>query len=378
MTIIDRYLVAVFVKVVVITFISLAGMYVVADFFGNFAELASYGKKQDGGILLLLAQYYGPRLLMFFDKTAGIIAMLAVIFAIGMLQRSNELLAVMAAGISPARIVLPLLIAAGVVSGLGVANREFGLPSVRAGLASNAQDWLGEASRKCTPRYDIRNDILIAGKSTRAKNREIESPQFRLPLEMAPWGRQISAISAFQQPADANHPTGYLLKGVKQPANLTQLPSLKQDGATVLYSPADTPWLKPDECFVVSVVSFEQLTVGGAWRQYLSTTELITGLQNRSIEPGADVRVMLHSRLIQPLLDISLVLLGLPLVLSRNSRNIFLAAGLCAVLVAVVYLVVLTCHGLGSNYLLDPLLATTIPLVVFGPLAYAVARPLWD
>jgi len=378
MTIIDRYLVAVFVKVVVITFISLAGMYVVADFFGNFAELASYGKKQDGGIFLVLAQYYGPRLLMFFDKTAGIIAMLAVIFAIGVLQRSNELLAVMAAGISPARIVLPLLIAAGVVSGLGVANREFGLPSVRAGLASNAQDWLGEASRKCTPRYDIRNDILIAGKSTRAKNREIESPQFRLPLEMAPWGRQISATSAFQQPADSNHPAGYLLKGVKQPANLTQLPSFKQDGATVLYSPADTPWLKPDECFVVSVVTFEQLTVGGAWRQYLSTWELITGLQNRSIEPGADVRVTLHSRLVQPLLDISLVLLGLPLVLSRNSRNIFLAAGLCAVLVAVVYLVVLTCHGLGSNYLLDPLLATSIPLVLFGPLAYTVARPLWD
>jgi Predicted permease YjgP/YjgQ family. len=72
------------------------------------------------------------------------------------------------------------------------------------------------------------------------------------------------------------------------------------------------------------------------------------------------------------------VLLGLPLVLSRNSRNIFLAAGLCAVLVAVVYLVVLTCHGLGSNYLLDPLLATSIPLVLFGPLAYTVARPLWD
>ncbi|MCI0359514.1 MAG: LptF/LptG family permease [Planctomycetaceae bacterium] len=378
MTIIDRYLVALFVKVVVITFISLAGVYVVADGFGNLDEFISYGKKSDDGMVWIFASYYGPRVLLFFDKTAGIIAMLAVIFAIGMLQRSNELLAIMAAGISPARVLLPLLISAGVVSGLGVANRELGLPSVRAGLASNAQDWLGEASRKCTPRYDIRNDILIVGKSTRAKNREIESPQFRLPLEMSAWGRQISAASAFQQPADANHPAGYLLKGVKQPTNLAQLPSLKQDGAVVLYSPADTPWLKPDECFVVSVVSFEQLTVGGAWRQYLSTRELIIGLQNRSIEPGADVRVTLHSRLIQPLIDISLVLLGLPLVLRRNSRNIFLAAGLCLVLVCVVYLVVLTCHGLGSNYLLDPLVATAIPLVLFGPLAYTLARPLWD
>ena len=378
MTIIDRYLVALFVKVVVISFISLAGLYVVIDGFNNLDEFISHGKKSEDGIVWVVASYYGPRVLQFFDKTTGIIAMIAVIFAIAMLQRSNELLALMAAGISPARVIMPLLVAAGVVSGLGVANREFGLPQVRNGLAKNAQDWLGEASRKCTPRYDIRNDILISGKSTRAKQREIESPQFRLPPELATWGRQITAASAFQQPANSDHPAGYLLTGVKQPANLAQLRSQPLRGERVLYSPADTPWLKSGECFVVSVVSFEQLTVGGAWRQYLSTWELITGLQNQSIEPGADVWVTLHARLIQPLLDISLVLLGLPLVLTRTSRNIFLAAGMCGGLVAVVYLVVLTCHGLGSNYLLDPLWASWIPLVLFGPIAYTLARPLWD
>jgi lipopolysaccharide export system permease protein len=378
MTIIDRYLVALFVRVVVFAFISLAGLYVVIDGFNNLDEFISHGKKSDDHIVWIVASYYGPRVLQFFDKTAGIIAMIAVIFAIAMLQRSNELLALMSAGISPARVIMPLLVAAGVVSGLGVANREFGLPSVRNGLSKNAQDWLGEASRKCTPRYDIRSDILVSGKSTRAKDREIELPQFRLPPELAAWGRQISAASAFQRPANAEHPAGYLLKGVKQPVNLARLRSQQLDGEPVLYSPADSPWLKPDECFVVSVVSFEQLTVGGAWRQYLSTYELITGLWNQSIEPGADVRVTLHARLIQPFLDISLVLLGLPLVLTRTSRNIFLAAGMCVVLVAVVYLVVLTCHGLGSNYLLDPRLATAIPLAVFGPIAYTLARPLWD
>jgi lipopolysaccharide export system permease protein len=378
MTIIDRYLVALFVKVVVISFISLAGLYVVIDGFNNLDEFISHGKKSEDGMVWVVASYYGPRVLQFFDKTAGIIAMIAVIFAIAMLQRSNELLALMAAGISPARVIMPLLVAAGIVSGLGVANREFGLPRVRNGLAKNAQDWLGEASRKCTPRYDIRNDILISGKSTRAKLREIESPQFRLPPELKTWGRQITAASAFQQPANGDHPAGYLLTGVKQPANLAQLRSQQLRGEIVLYSPADTPWLKPGECFVMSVVSFEQLTVGGAWRQYLSTRELLTGLHNQSIEPGADVRVTLHSRLIQPLLDVSLVLLGLPLVLTRTNRNIFVAAGMCVVLVAVVYLVVLTCHGLGSNYLLDPLWATWIPLVLFGPIAYTLARPLWD
>jgi len=376
MTTIDRYLIALFFKVVVITFISLAGLYVVIDVMGNLDELSSHGSRS--GYLAVMIDYYGPRVLQFFDKTAGIIALLAVVFAIGMLQRRNELLAVMAAGISPARVILPLLLAAGCISLLGVANREFGLPRVRSSLARNWQDWAGEASRKCTPRYDIRTDVLISAKSTRSKTRELEQPQFRLPPEMSDWGRQISAASAFQLSASAEHPAGYLLKGVKQPARLGQHASLRQDDRVVLYSPADTPWLAADECFVASMVSFEQLAVGGNWKQYMSSWELLSGLWSQTIEPGADVRVILHARLLQPLIDGSLVLLGLPLVLARGGRNIFLAAGMCVVMVAGVYLVVLTCHGLGSNYLLDPRLATAIPLAVFGPIAYTLARPIWD
>lgn len=378
MTTIDRYLVAFFIRVVVVAFVSLVGLYIVIDFFVNSGEFLSYGQKTEGGVIAVLARYYGPRTLQFFDKTAGIIAMLAVMYSLAVLRSSNELTALMSAGVAPSRVLLPLLVSAGVVSGLGVVNREFGLPLVRGSLARNAQDWLGESSRKCTPRYDIRTDILISGKSTRAKNREIELPQFRLPLELHAWGRQIAAASAVHQPATAEHPAGYRLMGVKQPANLAELSSHSLHGERVLYSPADTPWLKPGECFVASVVTFEQLTVGGAWKKYMSSWELIAGLQNQAIEPGADVKVTLHSRLVQPLLDISLVLLGLPLVLTRANRNIFVAAGMCVVLMAVLYLVVLTCHGLGSNYLLNPLLATWIPLVVFGPLAYTIARPLWD
>lgn len=378
MKIIDRYLVLLFAKVLVVCFVSLVGLLIVVDMFANLDELWSYGRRHEGGFGMVLAEYYGPRCLQFFDKTAGILAMISVVFVISILQRTNEMTALVAAGISRARVLLPLMLAACFVSWLGVANREFGLPRVRASLARNAQDWMGDHSKKCTPKYDLRTDILISGKSTLAKNRKIEEPLFRLPTEFAAWGRQISADAAYEQPANSDHPAGYLLRGVKLPANLPQLTSQKLDEQIVLYSPADSPWLKPDECFVASVVTFEQLTIGGAWKNYLSSYELVTGIRGRVIEPGADVRVTLHARLVQPLLDFSLVLLGLPLVLTHTSRNIFLAAGRCGGMVALLYFVMLTCHGLGSNYLLDPTLAAWIPLVVFGPVAFAWARPIWD
>lgn len=377
MTTIDRYLLILFFKVLTICFVSLVGLYIVIDFMNNLEEFLTYLKHPKGGPYVLV-EYYGPRALQFFDKTAGMLAMIAVVFAITMLQRTSELTSLMAAGIAPARVMRPLLMAAVFVSALGVANREFGLPAVRDSLSRNAQTWLGESARKCTPRYDIRTDILIAGKATRGKHRQIEEPQFQLPSELAAWGRQISAKAAFQEPASERHPAGYLLTGVTQPANLAQLSSAALEGELVLLSHSDTSWLKPGECFVVSMVPFEQLTIGGAWRNNLSSYELIVGLYNETIEPGADIRVLLHKRLLQPLVDFSLVLLGIPLVLTRGSRNIFLAAGLCAGLMAILQFVLLTCHGLGSNYLLNPIWATWIPVLVFAPLAYVAARPLWD
>ena len=189
---------------------------------------------------------------------------------------------------------------------------------------------------------------------------------------------QITADNAHYSLQTAEHPAGYLLRGVRQPANLAQRPSISLNGRPAILSPRDTPWLEPDECFVPSVVTFEQLTVGGAWRQYLSSFELITGLRGETIEPGADVRLAIHARVVQPLLDLSLVLLGIPLVLSRGGRNIFLAAGLGGLLVGAMMIVTLVCHAVGSNYLLDATLAAWLPLLIFGPVAYTAARPLWD
>ena len=78
------------------------------------------------------------------------------------------------------------------------------------------------------------------------------------------------------------------------------------------------------------------------------------GLRNRSLDFGADERLAIHARLVQPLLDITLLFLGLPLVLSRSNRNVFLAIGMCLALVMAFMLVVMGCQYLGSSYWLEP------------------------
>ncbi len=377
MTILDRYVAWLYFKLLLIAFCSLTGLFIVVDAFNNLDEFITYSK-QLGSPAALLASYYGARSMWFFDRMSGVLGMIAAMFALTMMQRSNEITALMAAGISKSRIIRPLMVAAIFVASIGAVNREWGLPQVRDKLTRNAQDWMGDVKKECHPKYDPQTEILITGQHTFAKDMQIEGPQFRLPPEMIAWGKLINAERAFYQPANDEHPNGYRMIGVRQPEQLADLKNLKLEERTILFGPREAPWLKPDECFVASEVTFEQLYVGNGWRQYLSTWELLSGLHRRTLENGADVRVTLHSRLIQPLLDVVLIFLGIPLVIARENRNIFLAAGQCLAVTFGFFVITLASQSLGANYWLNPVTAAWLPLMIFAPMAYVMARPLWD
>src|SRR5262245_40821687 len=128
--VIDRYVLWLFVKVLAISFFSLLGLYVVIDLMANFQEFSSYGETSPGGLAGVLWDYYSPRVYWFFDLTAGLTAMVAGIFAVTWMQRTNELTALMAAGLKPTRVIRFVWLAAIGVALAGILNREVMLPAV--------------------------------------------------------------------------------------------------------------------------------------------------------------------------------------------------------------------------------------------------------
>lgn len=377
MTLFDRYLLRTFVRVLLVSFVSLTGLYIIIDLFGNLDELLAYAGRE-GSLVQVVTSYYGARVLSFFDRTSSLLALLAAIFTITWFQRSNELTAVMAAGIPKRRIAQPLIAASIVVAALAAINRELGLPPVRDKLGRNAQDWLGESAQRLTPRRDNRTRILLAGRATVAAQRQIVQPSFRLPTTLAAFGRQLVAREATYEPAGPGHAGGYRLDGVTQPANLADLPTGQVDDQPVILTPRDHPWLAPDQCFVVSDVTFEHLGSDAVWRQYASTAELLRAIRNPSLDYGADTRVALHRRFVQPLLDVTLLFLGLPLVLARSSRNLFVAAAQCLLLMLAFLVTVLVCQTMGTTVLVSPALAAWLPLLIFVPPAYVAAARRWE
>ena len=375
MTIIDRYLLLSFAKSLAICFFSLTGLYLVIDAFSNLDEFLLYSERGDG-LLRVLAEYYGARILAFFDLTSSVLALIAAIFTLTWLQRHNEMTALLAAGIPKSRLIRPLIGGVLAVSLLAIANREIVIPQFQDRLTRNAQDWYGDHGQSLEGRRDHETQIFMEGRSTFANESRILAPRFRLPPGLRPFGKQIVAANAYYQAPQEGRPGGYLFRDVHQPQNIGKLPSIGWQGKTMVFSPCDTPWLAPNECFVVSNVTFAQLKGGRSWQRFSSTADLASGLRNPSLQYGVDIRMAIHERIVRPCLDMTLIFLGLPLVLHRENRNFFIAIGSCVMLVIVFFLVVIVCHGLGRQYLLTPAFSAWLPLAIFVPLAAILSGPL--
>jgi lipopolysaccharide export system permease protein len=375
MRIIDRYLLRQFAQVFAVCLVSITGLYVVIDAFGHLDELMTQASKR-GGLLSLLAEYYGYRSLVFFERTSGVLALIAAMFTVTWIQRHNELAALLAAGIAKLRVLAPILLSAVAVSLIAVACRELVLPRVRDHLAANPQVLTGSEGRDVRARYDQRTGIFLDAQRVVVSQSKLDKPRFRLPSSLGQYGTRIEAGTAHYQQATATHPAGYLLQGVSKPADLAQRASLSSHGIPVVLTPKDAPWLKTDQCFVASDVEIEMLDGDKTWEQFASTWQLRRGLANPSLDFGANVRVAIHTRLVQPLLDTTLLFLGLPLILARDNRNMFLAIGLCLLVVAFFMFVVVMCQFLGTASLVSASLAAWLPLMIFVPAAVAASGPL--
>ena len=373
MQIFDRYLTRLFLKVLLGCFVSMAGLFILIDAFSNLDEFLGYGS------VAVIFEYYGARLPWFFNHASGLLALVAAMFAVTWLQRTNELTALMAAGVTTRRIIRPLIFGAIAVAAVAIVNREYVIPLVREKLVRNAQDWLGEKPRKVNAVTDNRTDILLNGRACYVNDQRVEDPTFTLHRPIGHFHKKLEAAVAVRREAEGDRPGGYLLTEVTQPKDLAQLPSAFVEDRPVILSPADTKWLEPNQCFVVSAVRFEHLAGGSQWREYASTGELISGLRNPSLDFGLRTRVLMHSRFVQPFLDVTLFFLGLPLVLTRRNRNIFVAIGLCIGVVIGYFFVLMVCQAMGSSgFLLSPSQAAWCPLIILAPLAAAISHPLWE
>jgi lipopolysaccharide export system permease protein len=255
--------------------------------------------------------------------------------------------------------------------------REISIPLYQDRLDRNPQDLTGELPRQIRPTFDSDAVALIQGRHLLPAKQQIIQPNLKIqggPL-LPHFGVKILAAQAVYQAATADLPAGYMFQHVSMPTNIDQIASVYTlAGIPLLLTSHDAAWIPAGDCFLASKIEFEMLRGGSAWKQFASTGELIEHLRGENIRGGNDLRVQIHQRVLRPAIDWTVLLLGLPVLLTRPDRHMFWVAGACLGIVGGFTAVVIGLAALGSSgAYLSPLFSTWLPLLVFMPWSWAKA-----
>jgi lipopolysaccharide export system permease protein len=427
--ILDRQRYWSFLKAYVICYVSLVGLYVVIDAFANLDE---FTKRADGVELFqVMGRYYLIHQSQFFDQLSGVIGMMAAIFTVTWMQRNNEQLAMLAAGISTHRAIRPVLVSSVVVGLLVVANQELVMPPLAEDLSKTHDD---DGIRKVhvSSRYDPRK-IMIHGNEADRKTESIMPFYSTIPVGVYGKMHEIKAEQATYVPPDhrtAPQKGGWLIRGavINPPLNDEAL----QEGTSVLSRVEDLGGYPPPyvqtgsgpgqsgpaapgratlilphtafayvvslppfplclnpailrfhvlmdrrselgrgDYFLKSSLTFQAMTRKPAWYQFAPTFDLIQGLTDPSTEGSerTDISTFVHIRMLRPFLGINLLFMSLPLVLGGYGRNTFINLGFALGNSAMFYGSIIFCQYLASFEILSPELAAWSPLIVFGTIA---------
>ena len=368
MKILDRYVLFAFLKNYVLSFMILVGLYVVLDMLFNFDDLMSVQTKEGltgaasiWGLLKTIADYYFYQMFLIFVQMSGIIPIVAAAFTLMRMSRQNEISAILSAGVPLLRIAMPIIIAAVVLNGLLLVDQEVIVPLLIPKLARTHN----EAG------LQIGNGFQIQSLQDEKRNLLLAAKYY--PDPQAPYMREVTIIERDEdlQPTaqiTADRADWEPKRQQWRLQNARRVTGLDPSGKVEIEEHHADPYrggITPEEVSLYRSNEYVNLL----------STERINQLLSRSIYGSAALLKVKHTRFTQPLVNIIMLLLGIPSVLTRQPGQLRRAAvktlvisGLC---MATVFLSSMLA-GTPPNQMWAatwPAIMAWVPIVLFGPVA---------
>jgi lipopolysaccharide export system permease protein len=180
MKILDRYIAKNFLYGYFISLFVMIGMFLTIDLFMNLDEFAELLGMEDAtghemtmmDVMANVVRFYSVRCALWYKDMAGMIIVIAAVFSLTRMTRNNELVAVMASGMSLKRILAPILLLSVLLTGLMVADQEFLIPKYAYELTRDHDElsyenaysiwFVGDDSGSlfCSQQYDEKTQTL--------------------------------------------------------------------------------------------------------------------------------------------------------------------------------------------------------------------------
>jgi lipopolysaccharide export system permease protein len=355
----DRLIVAAYARSYLICLVSLLSLYIVIDLFTNLNDF--FDGRDLIQALAAIGRYYMYRSSQIFDRLCEPILLLAATFTLAWMQRSNELLPLLSAGVPTRRVLRPIFLGAILFMGIGIANQELIIPRIAEMLVRPRTDLDGTRDTFAQAAYDATGVHVEANRGQRA-TMTVREFHCTIPDVQGSGLMHLSAPEArYIPPGPGPYTGGWLLTDTS--------PAEKADWN----EPRVARMIAPGRWFVYTKdVDFEMITSNGTWYMLASTArlnELLHRSDQRRLEAMA---VLFHMRLTRPVLGMLLIVMGLSVVLRDPQRHVFISAGYCVVLCVVFFALTFACKFLGDNEVIAPALAAWLPVIIFGPAAFVM------
>lgn len=339
------------------------GMFVVVDMFLNLDEFAEHSDLGLMTVLSSIKHYYGAQVVLWFRDLGGMIIVIAAVFSMVRLTRNNELIAIMASGVSLKRILAPILLLALVLTGLLVVDQELVIPRLATELTRRQDQLPGEAS------YDLwfvgdANGNLVSCMRYEEREQTMYHPLIILRNrdEGGSW-RVVGQIQAQRAVYDATRQGWRLEEGQLLGASRTEAQRMEfaDFEAVDFYATNLDPQILP-------------LRRREGFKSLLSLRQLIELEQ----DPGtrqtelAEIAVQKHSRVTTPIINLIMLMVALPVLVCRDPRNMKTAILISFLTTAACFSVTFLCSLYATETFfgqVHPALFSWLPIFIFFPIA---------
>lgn len=360
MKILDRYTAKNFMVGYVIAFCVLIGLRIIIELFVNIDEFAEHASRGTWAMTCHIVLFYAMRTTLYFRDTAGVITVVAAAFALGRMVRSNELVAMIASGVSAKRIVGPILVLAIVFTGLSVANQEVLIPTISDKLVRDEDDLPGQESFAVWFLTDGKGS-LICSRQFSMETLTLDSP------------------TILTRQSDPNHPGVWKVTGrISADAAVYNNKTRSWDLVNGLYIGMDAmdaadarpvasyqaPDLLPRDIAVRQMSGYNAL---------LSSRQLAAlAAQKTKIKDVAQLTSQRHFRITDPLINLTMLMVSLPVLICRDPRAMKSAILVSFVLTVACYIATFVCKMLATEVVfarIMPEFWPWVPLFIFLPIA---------